>query len=738
MAVVRDKEEAMHPRWIFAVILGTFPAAAASAQQSHLDMRRQIEQLAATFSERYNKQDAGAIANMFTKDAVRVTSGNSAPSVGPQAIEKIFKTQFEIGFRHIDLVIDQVSPFGTDAAITVGRYEITGRGQDGPLKVDGRWTEVEVREGGVWKIRHSTVVPKIEPNPIVSRVEANSVTPGIEASPITPRTESDSVRPRIAANSVIPGIEASPIAPRTEGNSVSPRMAARSVIPGIEASPIAPRLEAKQARPAPTTEAVAPREAGEPIMAIVSISSQQVTFYDAEGWILRAPVSTGTTGRETPAGVFAIIEKDKDHHSSLYDDAWMPNMQRITWNGVALHGGPLPGHAASHGCVRMPYDFAEKLFDKTRIGMRVIISPNDAGPVEFSHPALFVPNAQAVAAAPARAKTLARQAAEVAKTADEAKKAAATAAREAVLFTASLRKLELLKPRADAEVAFADKALSAAKTDQAKARAEELKQKAAAKAAEAGRQLDRAKAEAKSKLDAAATARDAAKAADTKQAAAAKAASEAKLALEPVSVYISRAAQKLYVRRNTHQPWPDGGEVFDATIEAPVTIRNPDKPIGTHVFTAMARNDAGLRWTAVTIDNRDDAKAALDRITIPQDVLDRIAPTALPRSSIIVSDEPLSRETNYRTEFVAVLNNQPQGGFLMRRPTVDVRVASRNHWGNDGFGFFFQRNWNSQPANTRPRANDGNGFFFQPNWNSQPAYARPRAGQYYEMQQRWW
>ena len=128
----------MHPRWIFAVILGTFPAAAASAQQSHLDMRRQIEQLAATFSERYDKQDAGALANMFTKDAVRVTSGNSAPSVGPQAIEKIFKTQFEIGFRHIDLVIDQVSPFGTDAAITVGRYEITGRGQNGPLKVDGR------------------------------------------------------------------------------------------------------------------------------------------------------------------------------------------------------------------------------------------------------------------------------------------------------------------------------------------------------------------------------------------------------------------------------------------------------------------------------------------------------------------------------------------------------------------------------------------------------------------------
>jgi hypothetical protein len=363
----------------------------------------------------------------------------------------------------------------------------------------------------------------------------------------------------------------------------------------------------------------------------------------------------------------------------------------------------------------MPYDFAEQLFDKTRIGMRVIISPNDAAPVEFSHPALFVPNAKAVAAAPARAETLAREAEEAAKTADEAKKAAATAARETASLTASLRKLEWLKTRAAAELAFAGKILAAAKTDQAKAQAEEQKEKAAVRAAEAGTQLDTAKADAKSKLDTAAAAKDAAKVAQTKKADTAKAASEAKLALEPVSVYISRATHKLYVRRNTHKQWLDGGEVFDATIEVPVTIRNPDKRIGTHVFTAMARNEARLRWTAVTIDDGDDAKDALDRITIPQDVLDRIAPTALPRSSIVVSDEPLSRETNYRTEFVAVLNNQPQGGFLMRRPTVDVPVASGNDWGNDGFGFFFQRNWNSQPGNTRPRA-----------------------GQYYQpMQQRW-
>src|SRR4051794_38429403 len=395
----------------------------------------------------------------------------------------------------------------------------------------------------------------------------------------------------------------------------SPAMATLAAMVALTA--LAADAAAKQPRnPPQPKEATAPRPAGEPIMAIVSIKSQQVTFYDADGWIVRAPVSTGVKGRETPAGIFAVLEKDIDHHSSMYDDAWMPHMQRITWNGIALHGGPLPGYAASHGCVRMPYGFAEKLFDKTRIGMRVIIAPNDAAPVEFSHPALFMPNAQALAAAPARIGTLANEAAEAAKAADEAKKAAATTARETAPLTASLRKLELLKKRADAELASADKALAAAKTDQATTRAEDRKQKAAAKADQLATQLDTAKTDAQSKLDAAAAAKDAAKAAETKKAATAKAASEGKLALEPVSIYISRATQKLYVRRNTHKPAPDGGgEVFDTSIEVPITIRDSDRPIGTHVFTAMARSDAGLRWSAVSIDEADNAKDALDRIT---------------------------------------------------------------------------------------------------------------------------
>ncbi len=150
-------------------------------------------------------------------------------------------------------------------------------------------------------------------------------------------------------------------------------------------------------------------------------------------------------------------------------------MQRITWNGVALHGGPLPGYAASHGCVRMPYGFAEKLFDKTWIGMRVIISPNDAAPVEFSHPALFVPNKEAVAAAPAKAEKLAGEAAEAAKAADETKGGSDCGARNR-FADGGAAQAQGLKTRADAELARADKVLTTAGTDEAKTRAEDVKQ----------------------------------------------------------------------------------------------------------------------------------------------------------------------------------------------------------------------------------------------------------------------
>jgi hypothetical protein len=508
-------------------------------------------------------------------------------------------------------------------------------------------------------------------------------------------------------------------------------LAAMTALTALTAGALTTGALAKQ--PAHPVETTAPRAAGEPIMAIVSIKSQRVTFYDADGWIFRAPVSTGTTGRETPAGVFAVIEKDKDHHSTMYDDAWMPNMQRITWNGIALHGGPLPGYAASHGCVRMPYDFAEKLFDKTEIGMRIIISPNDAEPVDITDKALFQPNADALAAAPQKAETAGRDSADAIKAAEDAKKAAVAAAKDAAPVNASLKKLEAQKKGADTQLAYADKVLANAKTDPAKAKADEAKQKAEAKATELGTQLDAAKTDGKAKLDAVATTKDAAKAAEAKKVEILRASNDAKLALEPVSVYISRATQKLYVRRNTHKPAPDGGgEVFDTSIEVPVQIRDAGRPIGTHIFTAMAKSDTGLRWSVVTIDASDDAKDALDRVTIPQEVLDRIGSTALPRSSIVISDEPLSKETNYRTEFVAVLNNQPQGGFITRKPTPpDMMMAGGSSWGGESsfFGSFFQPSPPPQPVNARRR---GGGQYYDP--NGQPGYQQQPQPRYYQRQ----
>jgi hypothetical protein len=464
-----------------------------------------------------------------------------------------------------------------------------------------------------------------------------------------------------------------------------------------------------QARSERPTEATAARAAGEPIMAIVSIKSQQVTIYDADGWIMRAPVSTGVTGRETPAGIFAVVEKNKDHHSSLYDDAWMPNMQRITWNGIALHGGPLPGYPASHGCIRMPYGFAENLFDKVRIGMRVIISPTDAEPVDISDPALFVPNPEAIRAAPAKAEALAEEATEAEKAAKDAKAAALAAPRAAATAVFAQRQLEREKTAADSQLAAADRALTAANTDETKARAEDARQKAAAKVAELAAKLEAAKADAKAKQDAVKTLLDASKAVEVKKVETEKAALAAKLALEPVSVFISRATRKIYVRRDTHTRIPDGGERFDTVLELPVTIRDPNKPLGTHVFTAMARTDgSGLRWTEVTIDGGDNAKDALDRVTIPQAVLDQVAPTAVPRSSIIISDEPLNSETNYRTEFVVVLNDQPQGGLAMRRRPE-----------NDGFAPTSAREWNSPYGYTRQRSSqDFFQHFFQPQQGS--------------------
>ena len=241
-------------------------------------------------------------------------------------------------------------------------------------------------------------------------------------------------------------------------------------------------------------------------MAIVSLQSQRITIYDANGWILRAPVSSGQKGRETPAGIFSVIQKDADHHSNLYDDAFMPHMQRLTWSGIALHGGPLPGYPASHGCVRMPFDFAGRLFDVTQMGMRVIVAPTDVAPVEIAHPVLFQPKPGADALAAARVA----EADEAARKVDQARLAAGTASGRSTRAMVPVRVAENQKRRAEAQLAAAETALGSAISGEAREQAESDKAQAAARIAELQTQLDAAKAELQPKLDAVTAAREAA------------------------------------------------------------------------------------------------------------------------------------------------------------------------------------------------------------------------------------
>ena len=466
----------------------------------------------------------------------------------------------------------------------------------------------------------------------------------------------------------------------------------------ITASELAPAAGARNERLVTSVES---RVAGEPIMAIVSLRSQQITVYDANGWILRAPISSGQRGRETPAGVFSIIQKEAEHYSNLYDDAFMPHMQRITWSGIALHGGALPGHAASHGCVRLPYDFAEHLFNITRLGLRVIVAPSDVAPVAIAHPVLFPLKAAAEDLGAARAK----DAEEAAAKADQARLAAVAASREVAQAMVPVRVAENLKRRAEAQAAAAELAVASAASAEAKELAEDTRAKAATVAAELEAQLAVAKAELQPKLDAVATVRAAAVAAEHARVAAAEAARQTARDQEPVSVFISRKTQRLYIR-----------QAFQPILEIPVTIRDADIPIGTHVFTAMERisDTANMRWSVVSFTRGmqmmarprrtafwryaaagdaeqmsiepSSAIAALDRIAIPQDTLDRIIGMASPRSSLIISDEALSPETGNGTEFVVIMSDQPQGGIKSRRrgPGIEARYDSPGthlpHW----------------------------------------------------------
>lgn len=334
-----------------------------------------------------------------------------------------------------------------------------------------------------------------------------------------------------------------------------------------------------------------------PVVIAISIEKQNLKVYDANGLFAEAPVSTGMRGHATPMGVFSIIQKNKWHRSNLYSGAPMPYMQRITWSGVALHAGALPGYPASHGCIRLPTDFAMRLWGWTRLGARVVVTPGEVSPADFSH-----------------ARLIARK--------DEPpRKEAAAAPSPAQPETLELRLTSLTAHDDDARVETADAGGAVPPPLPPEGAADFI--------------------------------------------------GPVKPRSGHLAAFVSRKDGKLYVRQN-----------FEPLFEAPVAIAAPERPLGTHVFTARAdADDAGaLRWSVVSLPTpvRDDdrprrgraaptavesapplppstAAEALDRLTIPDEAMARIAAALAPGGSLVVSDHGLGDETGRGTDFIVPL-----------------------------------------------------------------------------------
>jgi lipoprotein-anchoring transpeptidase ErfK/SrfK len=380
------------------------------------------------------------------------------------------------------------------------------------------------------------------------------------------------------------------------------------------------------AKPEPAKDA-APKG---PLQIVVSIANQHVTLYSNGARVAQGPVSTGVPGRPTPTGVFSIIQKDRFHHSNLYSNAPMPYMERITWSGVALHEGPLPGYPASHGCIRMTHEFALQLWGITKLGVRVIVARNEVVPVEFSHPSLFSPKAKP---------------SEPTNGGDDPEKHAA------------------MRPTAVAGTTIPQGVAApivAAPSD--------IAAPPAAAAVEGLRGTLGAVAAAPSTVSAVA---QAIPATDPPNAAPPPPkAPDVVKRTGTVAVFISRREKKLYVRQG-----------FVPLFDVPVEIEHPEQPFGTHVFTALGTTNNGtqMRWNVMTMpaepprvvlaskigpkprpevrpepSTPQTPAQVLDRIQIPQDAIDRIDEILSPGASLVVSDKGLGEETGEGTDFIVL------------------------------------------------------------------------------------
>jgi lipoprotein-anchoring transpeptidase ErfK/SrfK len=444
-----------------------------------------------------------------------------------------------------------------------------------------------------------------------------------------------------------------------------------------------------------------------PLIIAVSIEQQKLRVYDANGLFAESPVSTGMKGHSTPMGVFSVIQKHKMHRSNIYSGAPMPYMQRITWSGVALHAGVLPGYPASHGCIRMPAAFAVKMWNWTRMGARVIITPGQITPASFSHPMLVaqkvVPQplladdpkndapavkgdkgADAGAAKPVNAGLELRPSVgHAAPLRDHTHTADASTAlpKDVVTMSDAAPSAAAVQPSGETKVEAKPeaKAYGSSEAPTAAAGTAEPAKAEAPKVEDAKPSETRAAEKPAEPTKAAAPSADVKK--DTARLPGAEKTAKTEAPRRPgqIAVFVSRKDSKLYVR-----------ESFKPQFEVPVTIAPGDRPLGTHVFTAEAdKTDPNLlRWTVVSLpvvarnaaradeDNRTGGRRkpaaapeakpspvpnspaeALDRIGVAPEAMARIAEVLTTGGSIIVSDLGVSQggETGEGTDFIIPL-----------------------------------------------------------------------------------
>jgi lipoprotein-anchoring transpeptidase ErfK/SrfK len=449
------------------------------------------------------------------------------------------------------------------------------------------------------------------------------------------------------------------------------------------------------------------------VYAVVSLPDQHINVYDATGRIATSRVSTGQAGYRTPAGIYSVIGKSRYHRSNIYSGAPMPWMQRITWSGIAMHAGVVPGYPASHGCIRLPYSFAPVMFNLTKQGARVVVASRDTAPVDFSHSFLPLPKMQP---APAGVQQAARDTSvELASMGDAGMTTAAVPDTTAPSMLNPITYAGALKDKAMSDKSAADlaakDALAAAQAAGAEARqavddirkAEAGLASAEAKAADIDKRpapaaapadpaqsIEAQKSAAEAEIVTARTALDEARgreaiktpaafaAVETWKRAAA-AASEASDLVDQaerrqaqVSVFISRKEGRIFIRQNWKEVW-----------EAPVTFRDPDRPLGTHIYTAVSTEPDGsaVKWTAITLPAEgmppkeaapargkekapvaaqadgpapETAAGALDRIELPEGARERIAELLWTGGSLIVSDQPRSYEMGEYTDFIVL------------------------------------------------------------------------------------